>query len=178
MYSIGLNLAYERPHILQRQPRRTVAPTTMSRLFRIPRELRDEIYTYALVDPSGPIRDYKSADDQHRNTDSISSRALLSTCRQIRTEANVIYFGKNTFFFSRFSHFDSILKDLGPEGRPVITSLALNLERFFEGRDSIMRNLFEMPDMWEWQCLCTVSSHLVQCKKLRSISFVGHVPST
>lgn len=130
MSSIGLNLAYEWPHIFQRQPRRSVAPTTMSHLFRIPCELRDKIYTYALVDPTRPISDYKSADDQHPNTDSISSRALLSTCRQIRTEAYVIYFGKNTFFFSRYSHFDSFLKDLGPEGRPVITSLALELQHF------------------------------------------------
>ncbi|KAL2043904.1 hypothetical protein N7G274_003424 [Stereocaulon virgatum] len=178
MFSIGLNLAYKLPHVLQRQPRRSVAPSTTSHLFRIPRELRDEIYTYALVDPSGPIRDYKSVNDQRPNTDFISSHALLSTCRQIRTEAYNIYFGKNTFFFARYSHLDSFLKDLGQEGRLVITSLTLDIEHFFEGQYPIMRNPLEIPDSRERKLLFATSRNLVGCQKLRSINFVGHVPSS
>ena len=60
--------------------------TTSSRLLALPAELRDAIYTYAVIEP-GEIR---------LTQGTCAEPALLRTCRQIREEAGSIFYEKNT----------------------------------------------------------------------------------
>lgn len=101
-------------------------------------EIRYKIYEYAFISRSGSIAEYAGRDnDQHLGVKSEVLHDLLLTCRQIFNKGYDFYFAKDTFFFffSSFSTYSDLLdflEDRGSKGRKVITSLALDLEEFFE----------------------------------------------
>ena len=63
-----------------------------SPFFKLPAELRNEIYVLALIDAN--FIEIKN-DVQDRRMD--QSRALLRTCREICAEGNPIYYAGNSF---------------------------------------------------------------------------------
>jgi hypothetical protein len=65
-------------------------PSLFTRLFKLPLELRCNIYEEVLVSP-------KSLELVHYFTDPLPPPALLQTCRVIRREAQPVYYGQNTF---------------------------------------------------------------------------------
>ena len=73
--------------------------TACSPLFRLPPEIRYEIYKLLLICPVDVIRVYK-ASLSHSKVEGIT---ILLVCRLIHNEARILFYGSNTFRISAFS---------------------------------------------------------------------------
>ena len=108
----------------------TEADAKNSPLLRLPGELRNKIYGYALGDSFiEPLLRRRTASIHAR----ISSGrpmshtvSLIRTCRQTRSEAESLFFSHTTFGFN-FSRYDfhRFLAHVGREKRELITSIAM-----------------------------------------------------
>jgi hypothetical protein len=79
----------------------TIADST-SPLLRLPRELRDEIYTYALYEPNGVYFHREDVDQANFSTSPHENQdinPLQSTCRQLRAETFGLEWEFNEFIF-------------------------------------------------------------------------------
>ena len=79
-----------------------------SRLLALPAEIRNYIYTFAVVEDS-PIEYYEV-----RKSSFLGGPAILRVCRQTRTEAMPNFYGANTFQPGFFRNTEDFLQDLSP----------------------------------------------------------------
>lgn len=106
-----------------------------STFLTLPRELRDHIYELALVDRE-TTRQHEGARIPIRAGSYSVQPALTKTCRQVREETLVIYYGFNTFYsmiewdasqsaFIMEPGLVNWLKSIGPDNTSKITDLNL-----------------------------------------------------
>ncbi|KAH6683895.1 hypothetical protein B0J14DRAFT_445250, partial [Halenospora varia] len=99
---------------------------------QLPREVRDQIYTYVLTIPE-PIMLPESglALPMFLTLDNFPSQRLVpNLClvnKQIQAEAAEILYSKNTFHFPNPSDFYRFEEDIGPTNRPFIHSISIDL---------------------------------------------------
>ena len=127
----------------------TEANAKNSPLLRLPGELRNKIYGYALADSSiEPLLRPRTASIHARTSSGrpmSSTVSLLRTCRQTRCESESLFFSYTTFGFNYARYdFHRFLGHIGREKRELITSIAmlfstLELLEQYEGRYKLPR---------------------------------------
>ena len=92
--------------------------------FKLPLELRREVYNYVLVEDKQPLRLVKrtKADGKSKN-DSI---AVLTTSRQVNLEAYPIFLSLNTFEICGTNSHWQWLKKLGPDGQKALRNVVFS----------------------------------------------------
>lgn len=98
--------------------RDTASLATTSRLLKLPAELRNQIYHFALVEDE-PVR--VSDPRLHRRREP----SLLSVCRQIRDESTEIYYGANNFAADDTYHCKSFLTAIGAQKAAMLRTVHL-----------------------------------------------------
>lgn len=84
-----------------------------SRLLSLPAELRNEIYSHALVQLTPIVLPYACETRSSKSASSGREPSLLSTSRTIRVEATPIYYGCNIFAAPSHASAHRFLKQLG-----------------------------------------------------------------
>ena len=132
----------------------------------MPGEFRNLIYEYALIDRGANVVEYACLDDRYTRNPSDVSHDFLLTCRQIFKEGYNIYLAENTFCISRLIDLADFLDNRKRNGRKVITSLALNLNNFFEEEYKVVQS----------RLLSTILA-LQERLNLHSVKLVGCEPA-
>lgn len=89
--------------------------------FKLPLELRREIYSYVLIQDKQPLRLRRKTQAQRRVTD--HSIAVLTTNRRVNAEAYPLFLSVNTFEISGGNNDWQWLKKLGDDGQKALRTV-------------------------------------------------------
>jgi len=127
-----------------------------STLFRLPGELRHEIYKHSLTSPS-PIIDpcvpsrIGPTIRSHRHYTPPLAVALLRTCRRILHEAPAeLLYTENHFRFTTSTHAHRFFRSLAPKQAALIHNVELDL--FFQQIDTTVRREWSRYLAWAPDC--------------------------
>ena len=107
---------------------------TQCRLLQLPPELRNKIYSFALVEDNAIMVSERS---DITGDPPVWVPGLLATNRQVRTEATPIFYGENTFWSLTEWSVGNFLNQLGIERRPMVSAYrmqSLSLMAVYIGR--------------------------------------------
>ncbi len=97
---VGSRLIHEVPDARNHTPSTMADPTESPSIFRIPGEIRNQIYEHAVVF-SQPVSIYRHSRSLDEPPDAVSALASLTplflTCRQFHFEASAIFYSQNKF---------------------------------------------------------------------------------
>lgn len=99
----------------------TEANQANSILLRLPPVLRNRVYQYAF---HGYFKVYHKERLTHRCRQ--SSKALIGTCLQIRSEATPLLYSVSTFYFKRVTHIKTFADNVGKDKRRLIQSIRMS----------------------------------------------------
>ncbi|KAH6879073.1 hypothetical protein BKA58DRAFT_453287 [Alternaria rosae] len=106
-----------------------------SPLLRLPAELRNRIYNFALYRGTGcfdpppkVIKDTGRSGPWPTSNNDKSDLALLSTCRQVQSAASILYYALNTFRFKPSSSLDNFTSTLAPAKLNAVKSIDIDEE--------------------------------------------------
>jgi hypothetical protein len=110
--------AAKHAHAITLTTHSTEANQANSILLRLPPKLRNRVYRYAF---HGYLKVYRK---EHITQDlRRSSKALIGTCLQIRSEATPLLYSASNFSFERVPHIKTFADKVGKEKRGLIWSI-------------------------------------------------------
>ncbi|KAG9841403.1 hypothetical protein KCU98_g6035, partial [Aureobasidium melanogenum] len=139
-------------------------PQTHSPLFRLPGELRNEIFDLALT-PSTPIVDPRwdtTIKPEHRQITSLGV-ALLRTCRAIYLEANdSVPLKKGDFVFTRIAHIQAFFSRLSLAQASHVRHITIDLKDAASGATTLHSEQSAIiANEWIHYFCCTRRAHML-----------------
>ncbi|KAH0360154.1 hypothetical protein KCU65_g9545, partial [Aureobasidium melanogenum] len=141
-----------------------VLPQTRSPLFRLPGELRNEIFDLALT-PTTPIVDPRwdtNIKSEHHQT-SRTGVALLRTCRAIYLEANdSVPLKRGDFVFTRVAHIQAFFSRLSLAQASHIRHITIDLKEAASGDRALQsEQSAAIANEWVHYFCCTRGAHML-----------------
>ena len=161
-------------------------PQSQCPLFRLPAEIRSEIYLLTLISPQNPLIDPTIDKDAVRSKYKSMPQlgaSLLSTCRRIHNEIDIWpLYALNEFVFTQPAYCWSFLAGIPEKNKSLVTTITLDLrENIAETLGNTGGAAIDSLNEWSHFLTCSYPDHPneprnLYCRRPAPQNISAHVP--